>query len=225
MKKILTTLFSIFFIFSLNAQDVADKIAEDACECIDAVDQESGSKKDMETMMGLCLISAAQPYNDQLKKQYGIDMSKDLNSKKGKKLGEIIGVRMLGYCPGYVMAMGGRKSYAEAKQEYRNRKSTTEEVEEAAEAVEEEEVVELMSLSGSIVEVSSDDFVSIMVKQGDGRQVKLYWMEYFEGAEALENIDALKGKEVVFEYEEREFFEPQIKQYIKYKVIKSVEFK
>ncbi len=46
--------------------------------------------------LGLCFIKASTPYKEQIKKEYGIDLSKDIsNENKMEELGEKLGILMV----------------------------------------------------------------------------------------------------------------------------------
>ena len=97
MKKISLILTTVLFSVAIStvAQDHVDKITESTCSCIGEI-KGAPSDEELKVKMGLCMISAAEPYKKQLLKKNGIDMN-DLASPgndNGTKLGQLIGVRM-----------------------------------------------------------------------------------------------------------------------------------
>jgi len=99
------TLFSLLFIsFNIYSQkfDVADSIAVQTCTCSEEAWKAGMSQEESSTSLGLCMLSAAMPYQEELKKQYKIKLP-----KKASKLGEIVGVKMVTTCPDYMFHIIG----------------------------------------------------------------------------------------------------------------------
>ena len=102
MKKLIILFFSIFSLFSYSQEDFKKKIAQDACKCIGGIKLEKKSKEMMQMQLGLCFIKVSTPYKEQIKKEYGIDLSKDItndekNGRIGRKNGNTYGFRMCRY--------------------------------------------------------------------------------------------------------------------------------
>ena len=70
-----------------------------------------------------------------------------------------------------------------------------------------------------MTDVISNQFVVITIKDSKGPDQKFLWLGYFEGAELLKNPSDIKGKAVEVSYTENDFYNPAIKDYMKYKVI------
>lgn len=83
-----------------TAQDHLDEITHQTCECINNMD--SGlSAQEAQMRMGMCILEAAMPYQEQLKTYEGIDLSNQATlPQEAHRLGELIGQRMATECPG-----------------------------------------------------------------------------------------------------------------------------
>ncbi len=53
----------------------------------------------MQMQLGLCFIKVSTPYKEQIKKEYGIDLSKDITmTKKWDNWAEKLGILMVSEC-------------------------------------------------------------------------------------------------------------------------------
>jgi len=77
------------------------------------------------------------------------------------------------------------------------------------------------SLEGKLMQIQEGDFTSIQVKLSNGRTEKLWWMEFFEGADTLGSKE-LVSKKVSVRYIEKEVYNAAIKDYIIIKVITGI---
>ena len=204
MKNIIALTFALFTtILSVSAQDAVDQIAEKSCSCLKNTDPKAAIK-DIETELGLCMIKEAAPFEKELKKKYHIDMSK-LDGNSGEELGKLIATKMLVKCPDQMARLASAAS--------ENKTETVKAIEE-------------ITMTGSVTDLTSNQFVVISIKDAKGPEQKLLWLEYFQGAELLKNgLAEIKGKIVTVTYAEYSYYNPAIKDYMKYKVITSLSIK
>lgn len=191
-KRILLTAFMFAVLFS-QAQDVLDSISIHSCECISKLDLNNMPKEKLTIELGLCMMKAAQPYEKQLKQSYDIDMKK-IDKGDGEKLGRLVGLKMASNCSNFT--------------ELISRISSNE--------------PESASIEGTITDFISEQFVTIVIKDEDGRDQKIIWLDYFKNSEKL--LQKGKNKNVTIEYEERELYSPKFNDYIKYKVATGIRF-
>lgn len=177
----------------LIAQDFLDTIAIQSCACID--DYSATHKEQIsEVQFGLCIIDRASPYSEKLMEQYNIDMSA-MEGENARALGEIVAVRMLKQCPEYLIALS----------EGSDKEST-------------------IKIEGSIKDIAIAQFTTLIVIDEAGRNYSLLWLRPFDGSELLMRDKVhLIGTHVMVDYEEQEFFDPQIQEYRKYKVITGLQ--
>lgn len=192
-KKIVFTLVGILILTFSRAQDVLDSISVHSCECISLLDLKNMPKEKLTIELGLCMMKAAQPYEKQLKQSYGIDMKK-VDRGDGEKLGRLVGLKMASSCATFTDLIT---------------KITSNEA-------------ETSSIDGTITDFVTEQFVSIVIKDSDGRDQKIIWLEYFKNSEKL--LTNGKNKNVTIEYQERELYNPKFNDYIKYKVATGIRF-
>src|SRR5690606_37974154 len=93
-----------FLLHSSHAisQDYMDQIIDKACSCIDDDLIKISDVQQRNLKIGLCWIDAAIPYKKQIKTDYNINLD-NINRVNSKKLGEVIGTKMVSVCPDKLM--------------------------------------------------------------------------------------------------------------------------
>ena len=176
---------------AMSGQDVVDKITEETCSCISQI-QDNDSEQ-LKAKMGFCMISAAQPYEKQLRRKHDIDLKTlESNSETSAKLGQLIGMRMAGMCPDQLLR-----------------------IQETAEGSEEKQKTAL----GNVTGIDKGDFLTIRIKnnQEEGRYL---WLQPFDNSEEIEkNLDNLTGKNVRITYREVSLFDAETRSYRNFRVI------
>lgn len=195
-----TTLLSAFLLaFTLHAQDPLDAIAVSTCDCINAVDRKDVTGEALQMQLGLCMMKAAAPHEKELRKRYKIDMSQ-LDAGAGEKLGELVGMRLVGKCPEFL------EFVAEMQEE-----GTTEVVEAAVSTV-----------SGSVTGLRDRQFSTVLVKDVSGRTVELLRLEHFPNADLLVGAGAT-GVTGTFMYTVKELYDPVAGTYRAHNVLVGLE--
>lgn len=189
-------------IFGSYGQGYMDDIAQQACECISEMDGEMLRTEEGATQMGICMLVEAQKYSRKIKRDFGLDMSNI--GENGEQLGEIVGMRMVQFCPEALIAMA----------EYTSQDN---------EVNSDPEHEQFKKLSGEIVGIEDTQFVIFTVEDENGKRTRLVWMESFPNEFGLEdNYMGLKNEEVIVNYVAREYYDPRISQYRKFKVLQSI---
>lgn len=186
----------------VSAQDVVDKISKDACKCMEGVKMVDNDKEGYETQLGLCFFTAAMPYEKDLKKKHGIDLN-NMSDKDGEKLALLIATRMAAHCPDMLITLASLDDEEEG---------------EASPTQAEIEAANSSTLDGEVTGSRKEGFVTLTVRSASGRSVELLWLEFFMGAEQLNNGNA-QGKKGQFSYVERELFDAASGTYRKYNVL------
>jgi len=182
---------------SVQAQDYVDAIAKNSCACIQTV-PDSLDVQSFNMRLGICMLDLAKPYKKQLLKDYKIDLDKIITD--GKKLGELIGVRMASLCPDAVVKVSNHTSGKKESKE------------------------KMQTLSGVITKIEPFFFVTFSVKDDEGRITKFYWLNFIESEFDLpDNYESLVGKSVDINFISQDFFDPKIKEYRQYHVIRKME--
>lgn len=196
MKRLffLTLLFTGFSVS--RAQTYMDKITEKTCTCLETVSDTLPQDR-MEMQLGLCMIEAAMPYKKQIKKDYGIDL--DNIDTEGEKLGRIIGLQLAGKCPATLIKLTERVK----------EKNSSKEVEK--------------NVKGSVTAIDDAYFVSFSVRDEQGKVAKYIWLTFVDSPlDMAGSYDRLMGKQVSITYEPMEFFDPKLKEYRSFNVIKKM---
>lgn len=188
---------------SADAQDYLQEIAEKSCKCIEErVGTTEVDKADIEALtmqMGLCMIEVAQPHAKKLKKDHDIDFGQI--ERDGEKLGTVIGLRMATVCPQTLLRMTQASTEAEA---------------------ETKEIV-TKSFEGTVVSVSDDQFVVFNVDDVQGKRYRFLWLDHFRSDLGVEdNFRNLVGTKVHVSYQEVEFFEPKLREYRTFNVVRAM---
>ena len=181
---------------SLKAQDFLDKITDSCCHCMQQIDTSLGVET-IQMKAGLCMLKYATPYKKEFKKKYNIDMD-DQSAESKVAFGKLIGMRIVTNCPDMIVLLtkGAKKGSSAIKLDEPDN-----------------------YLVGKITDVQKGQFLSVVIQDVNGRTQKLLWLQYFHNSELLKNMDKLKATEMKFYYHEVEFYNPQLDDYMKYKVI------
>ncbi len=175
-----------------NAQDAYQKTASETCDCINDL-KKSGITKISDTQLGVCMIKAYTNHKSEFPK----DKQFSLDDENGgfETLGAEIGLKMMDYCPEILMSF------------------TDDEESEGASAA------TVHSLTGKITEIKTEQFVSIMVKDDNGRTHAMILLNYFASATMFTEGKVKKGDKVTVTYNEVELYDPKMKEFRYYKVI------
>lgn len=202
MNKLLLICFAacLFMIApNASAQNYMDVISNQSCDCISKL-VNSGEKQNLEMRLGACVLQAAGPYEKQLKKDYGIELSRIAG--QGEQLGEMLGVKIAAKCPDTFVALMDLMGYKG----------------EEATAVEEK------TFEGTVTSISDQQFIVFTVKDASGKASSFYWLSFFTTDLSLNsNYKAIKDRKVQVGYREEEFFDPRINEYKKFNVITSLK--
>lgn len=199
MKKILFILFAICSSTTFG-QAYMDDIVDKTCDCVDHLSKDLDNET-YTMKLGLCIINSSMPYAKQLKKEYGINL--DNISKGAEKLGEVVGVKMIGVCPDALVL-------------------ATDKIGNASDTDTEDEELEV---EGTVTKVESNQFVVFTLKTDVGKSEKFYWLNEIKTDENLEEIYLnLEGKSVYLVYTEQSFFDPKLNEYRTFNIISEFHF-
>lgn len=199
MKNILVLLALTALPLATTAQDVLDKVADGACSCLHDKADAIGDAEQMKVQFGLCFLSAANPYEKELRKKYNVDLTQ-ITNEGGESLGRLIAPRMAARCPDELAALMQKISAQD-------------------QAVEEEEAVTM--IRGEVVKATKDRFLWLMVRGEDGRTIELLWLDHVSGAEHID-LSAPQGTKAGFAYVQRELLDPASGAYRSYDVLTAI---
>lgn len=193
MKKIIVSLLLLINAISYS-QDIFDKVAQDACECIAKKKTEkNATKKEIASEFGLCIINS---YSNHISEFSGEKLDFGDEEAMGK-LGEKVALKMLTYCPDAVMELSENG----------------------------EEGIKSATVTGEIIEIKTEQFVSIVVKDEKSRTHTFILLDYFDTAALFTDNKLNKRDKVTVSYIERELYDPKIKEFRYFKIITGLEKK
>lgn len=162
------------------------------------------SMDELQMEVGLAFMPVLMRHKDALEKELGAD----LNNEEGMtKLGQDIGMRLVTECPAFLKIM----SSMDVKAMNKSSKVSAPDAE--------------GSITGTLLKVVPGEISHLLVKDAKGKQVKIWWMDYFEGSDDMaDNPQKVMNKKVTVEYAEKEVYSAALKQYVKIKVATSISF-
>lgn len=198
MKKVIFTAIALIGAASYG-QDVIQTIAAETCSCISEkkLDLEKVPGQQLESEFAGCFFNSYNTHLAEVEKVETIDFG---DEEQMGKFGEKVAMKMLGICPDVLIAMG---------------RSDDGSSETAAPVV---QVVE-----GEVTDIKTSDFVTIVVKDKNGRSHNLMLMNYFDSS-SLYTDNLLKKKDkVTVSYSEIDMYDPKAKEFRYYKIISGLE--
>lgn len=189
------------------SQDYKQKLSKSSCECLKSIetDGKNKEKQSITTMMGLCMFKVALPFSKEIKRDYNIDLSKDIgNEDKMKDFGVQMGMLMLNECMDLFTKI--------TKNEKSNRNEDTEESDSQ------------LLLNGTVTKIEKDNFVIFHVV-GDNKNLnKFYWVSNVESNLDLpKEYNSLINKKVNISYYTTEIFDMRINEYRNLNIISSLK--
>lgn len=201
MKKLLFVFALSLFCLNAKSQDILDVITKEVCSCANEKKEmlKDASAEKSQMQLGLCIVSSFSSHEKEVTAKYGNVMETE---GAMEKLGGDVGMKMAGVCPDVLMMFADMASDDE-----------TEEVEE----------VPALTIEGKIIEIKSEQFLTVVVKDNSGRNHSLMVLTFFEDSNLLIENKLKKNDKVSVEYWEQEFYDPKAKDFRYYKVIQGIK--
>ena len=197
MKKIISLLIVLFFNVVGYSQDVLNVIAKESCECLDAKKAKSDNftGDELKTAVGLCIIKS---YSDHISEFKGDEKVKFADTAGMSKLGEDVALKMLEICPNMIIELGKTKDDVEVKEED-------------------------AFIVGEVTDIKSEQFMTLQMKDQNGRNYNLLLLDYFDTASLLTNNEIKKKDKLKVSYSEIELFDTKAKEFRYYKILTKLE--
>jgi hypothetical protein len=188
---------------SLFAQGTNDgltsQITKETCDELSQRDFSRTSPDEMKMLLGLALIKVMGKHQAELG-AIGVSTS---DPKSIEKLATSVGMLLVAECPPFLEALT-RNPNTIAGLAGKQTSSG--------------------SISGKLVKIVDGEFTHLQVEDASGRIEKLWWMEYFNGSNILlADSQGQLNKPIKVNYVEREIFNSTLRDYVKVKVITSIE--
>jgi hypothetical protein len=218
MKKIaLVLVASIISVATFAQRSAIDKVANAACDCINATEFNNDmTSVDAEMMLGQCMAPSIMENMDALMKEMNL---KEFNQESGYQIGIEVGKKLGAMCPKFIELSIILARNANSEDEI------TEEYDESGEQVEEEyteEDAEIGILTGRYVreEGGAQRYIVINV---DGVEEKLLWLYWFDGSDDIQADPSFYlNKEVYVEYVNLDMFDGISRSYVPVKLLISI---
>jgi hypothetical protein len=208
MRKVIIALLSILSA-SAFSQDMYDVIGKETCACLGSkkLDYKKIDKKELQTQVGLCMIQSYTSHINEFKEEDKIQF----DDKDGmRKMGEKVALKMLVNCPEIILELG--KS---------TQKDNGDESEDEIVADEPADVF----IEGQITAIKKDQFISLQLKDKNGRVYSFLLLDYFETASMLTNNELKAKDSVKVSYTEIELFDVATNEFKYFKIITDLQRK
>ena len=203
MKKIIWIALVLFFAKTASAQTAKDSLlnilAGEVCKSLSEKPVGSESSKEMELRMANAFVPLLQEHGDAIAKFY--DAESDAEGKGYKQLGIDVGMKMVSVCPDFMTGFIEKSS----KDNSETRPSKERK----------------MTISGTLLKVIPGDLTALSVRSNSGKTEKIWWLEYFEGADDI--TSAKINKPITIQYYEKEVYNFTLKEYIKIKIAAGIK--
>lgn len=206
MRKIIIALVLIFSTNSFS-QDMYDIIGKETCACLGTkkLDYQKLDKKELQTQVGLCMIQSYTSHINEFKQEDKIQFD---DQEGMRKMGEKVALKMLVNCPEIILELG---------------KSTQKDI---GDESEDELVVDEPAdvfIEGQVTAINKDQFVSLLVKDKNGRAYSFLLLDYFETASVLTNNELKVKDSVKVGYTEIELFDVATNEFKYFKILTDIQ--
>lgn len=202
MKKGLLLILILATYQVIGQNSIVDKVSNETCTCMEGKSLDGMSKEQFETELGTCLMTVAGKYTTELKEAMGFDIQ---NQNSINELGEMVGRNIALDCPTLFRKM------MELYQEDEGNPS--------------QEIQQLARFRGAFVQLDqSGTFAVLRLKDEDGSVTSFLWLDYFPGSEMfLNETNGLAKMMMTVTYTTEKLFDPSIRDYVAFKVIRRVD--
>ncbi len=200
MKKLITLAALVVACLHVNAQkafkdSILTLVSKDACSEIEKIDPKDLKKDELSMQIGLAMISPIAKFQSDLEKIYGTNDMEELMDVAA----EDIAMQLVVVCPTFLKLFTDNPSLIEGK----------------------DSKTEVFTVKGTLQKINKAEFTSFEIKDEKGKTHKIWWMEFFEGANEI-NANALK-KSFEVSYTEKEIYNAATDSYIKIKIAQRVK--
>lgn len=198
MKKIFLLVILLCSVASYS-QDVLEVIAKETCQCLETKKAKDPnlSAADFKTEVGVCMIKSYTDHMSEFKPSEKVDFS---DVEGVTKLGENVAIKMMQVCPNVIIELG-RSAIKEEKE------------------VEKEDSF----VSGEVIDIKWEQFVTLQLKDQTGRNYSFLLLDSFDTAPLLTNNEIKKKDKLKVSYTEIELFDSKAKEFRYFKILTKIE--
>jgi len=199
MKKIILAAVALIGSASYG-QDIIQTIATETCSCIKdkKIDLEKVGGNVLENEFAGCFFNSYSAHLEEVEQVEKLDLD---NEEQMGKFGEKVAMKMLGICPDVILAMG---------------------------RADDENAIDapmVQTVEGEVADIKISDFVTIVLKDKNGRVHNLLLLNYFESSALFTDNQIKKKDKILVAYSEIDMYDPKAKEFRYYKVISGLEKK
>ena len=202
MYKLICLVFTITFILSIQKSQaqkdstLTQKITNEFC--VEFSKKDFSQFKGFEMELGLLVVPIIEKYNKEIEKEWGLLRD---NEDDYEKISEKIGQEAALGCPKFLEFV--RNNLSEIK-----------------ESADDDET---KLITGTFQRIEEQLFSSLVIKTKTGKEEKLWWFQFFEGAdELIKNPAGFAKKNITVRYIDMEVYDAKLKEYRIIKVIKDL---
>lgn len=203
-KNIFTLSICLFIVtvgFAQSAKDsLMTTLANEACTEISKTDYSNKSMDELQVDLGIAMMPSFQKHQEEIEKYFKVDFT---DQKAMQQIGTQIGMKLAGNCPAFLKLMRDKSADLAGM-------SGVKPITSAGGVV-----------SGTLSKIVPGEVTYFVVKSADGKMEKIWWMEYFKGAEKISPANI--NKPLKISYVEKDMYNSTLKDYIKQKVAVAVE--
>jgi hypothetical protein len=197
MRKIFS-LFILMCFANTYSQVGLDLIAKESCECLDAkkaIDPNL-SGNELKKDVGICIIKSYSDHKPELNSE---EKEKFDDTDGMGKLGETVALKMLAFCPNIIIELGKNAKEDEA------------------------DTKEDAFILGEVIDIQLEQFITLQVKDQNGRKYNFLLLTYFDTAPLLANNEIKKKDKLKVSYTEIELFDSKAKEFRYFKILTKLE--
>ncbi|MFY7963695.1 MAG: hypothetical protein ACOVO1_02255 [Chitinophagaceae bacterium] len=181
----------------IKKDSLVKMMSKDVCNEINKKDITGKTIDDFEIEIGMAMIPVFTKYKKEIEEVWGVET---LDSESGELIGREIGIQLAADCPSFLQLI---LNSPDALKSAADKKKPKE-----------------LKVTGTLQKINNADISYVETKDATGKVEKLYWLEYFEGANNLMNEpNKFINKKITFTYSEKEVYKSSLKDYSKIKVI------
>ncbi len=173
-----------------SKEDLVDVLSNQTCDCLNTKDL---TETNLELTLGVCIIQSIQKNKEGVEKYFGKDILSNEDSMT--EIAESIGVKLAMECPKFTSLISDMSYEDEAMDE------------------------ENLSLSGKIVAVNSEQFMTFKLKQDSGKTITFLVLEDFDNSYLLLDSVIKPSDTVEISYYEATLYDAKVKKFTSYKIV------
>ena len=206
MRKISIVILLIFSTHSFS-QDMYEIIGNETCTCLGSkkLDYKTLDKKELQTQVGLCMIQSYTSHINEFKEEDKIQFD---DQEGMRKMGEKVALKMLVNCSEIILELG---------------KSAQKDIGvESEDGLVVDEPADVF-IEGQVTAIKKDQFVSLQLKDKNGRAYSFLLLDYFETASVLTNNELKVKDSVKVGYTEIELFDVATNEFKYFKILTYIQ--